>query len=325
MKLEIHARNTEGVLRRLPSPIEMIYDAGRETPCDALELTVPLCFEGEDFCQLTLTAEGSIQFDGIVDRQIREKSGRGNRLRLECRSRTALLLDNELKPCFYFQLTSAQLFEQYLAPYGVKKAHFPYPAKRNFIQIKKGTCVWVLTEQFCDLVYDAAPFLTPGGELTLQPLGQKSYTLSNRAAGALPYLSLKFHQRNDKLISRVHMKTATETYGNYYGFTFDNPEAVMRRVQRERYHHPVHVVTEHAKLETRRILQQSNQDSFLCEAELPGIHLLELGGRVRLPDEEKAEALIIQEIRCEVSESGAVTTLRMIRETSLSPVYSRHT
>lgn len=158
--MNLTAKTLDGRLLTLPPPIRLSYNADRDIPCDDLDVTLPLTGQ-EEFCEVALAREGTPLLEGIVDRQISENSGEGRTLRLECRSKTALLLDNEVKPYIYFQLTSGQLFERFAAPCGVLGARFPFEGKKNFLTVKKGSSHWKVIEDFCLQVYQKQPYMPP--------------------------------------------------------------------------------------------------------------------------------------------------------------------
>ena len=310
MKLELTGITTGGVRVLLPPPLSLAFEADRYVPCDALNCTFPLSEPCPSLCEIALRVEGETVFDGIVDRQTKEKSEQGKLLRLECRSTAALLLDNEVKPYIYFQLTSGQLYERYAAPCGVRGFRFPYEAKKNFLQVKKGWSNWRVIEEYCRLVYGAAPYLDREHILVLEPTNRRQYVLSNRLRDGLPYSGVTVQYRNDKLISRLYMKTATEAYGSYYGVVIDNPAAQARRVRRERYYHPDNAVPLYAKSETQRILDESNRESFRVTATLPGLCPANIGDRVTLPDED-LPPLVVSAIACRLDAGGVLTRLTM--------------
>lgn len=312
MNLLLTAKSTDGRLIPLPPPLSLRYQEDRYVPAASLEVTLPLAAEGAVYCGLTASLDGAPLFEGIVDRQTEEKSSSGRLLKLECRAQTALLLDNEVKPYVYFQLTSSQVFERYAAPCGVLRMELPYEAKKNYLSVKKGWSHWELIEQFCMLTYRKKPFVDRTRTLRLDPLTGRTLLLSNRLAGGAAYTRVTTRLKNDKVISRLYMKTATEPYGYYYGVVFDNPEAARRKIRRERYYHPQNDVTENKKDETLEILNRSNRDGFEAEVEAPGLLPAAPGDRVRLPDEPLQKPLVVRGLSYEIDAAGLRTRLTLV-------------
>lgn len=311
MRLELTGITTGGERVLLPLPLSLRFEADRDIPCDALNCVLPLPEPSPSLCEVTLRLEGETVFNGIVDRQTEEKSDRGSLLRLECRSKAALLLDNEVKPYIYFQLTSGQLYERYAAPCGIRGYQFPYETKKNFLQVKKGWSNWRVIEEYCRLVYGASPYVNREQVLLLEPVNRRQHILSNQLRVGLPYSSVSVQYRNDKLISRLYMKTATEAYGYYYGVVIDNPNAQSRRVRRERYYHPDNAVPIYAKSETQRIIDESNRESFRVTVALPGFCPVDIGDRVAMPDED-LPPLIVSGVSLRMDGSGILTRMTLI-------------
>lgn len=309
MQLTVTAQTPDGRKYPLENPISMEYDGELFTPCDSLTALFPVQWEGIDFCRITARLDGGNLFEGIVDRQEVEKSAAGQLLRLTCRSTTALLLDNEVKPYIYFQLTSKQLFDRFAAPFGVKGTRFPYEAKQNFMQVKKGASYWTVIEDFCRFTYRKLPYLERDGYLTLTPLHSVRRLIGNRTTYAAGWTKLNLRRKNDAVISRLYMKTATETYGYYYGFVVNNPEADRRGIRRERFYHPEDQISVYAQAAARKKITDGNRDSFTAEVVLPGLYDWTPGDRASLPEELPGRELFIRGVRLNIGESGLTTRL----------------
>lgn len=310
-KLTLSGKTIEGNTVVFPAPLELDYREDRFVPCAALDFALPLPEDGAEYCEVAAALDGVPLFEGIVDRQIIEKSGDGNRLLFECRSKTALLLDNEVKPSIFFQLSSSQVFLQYAKPNGVLGERFPYVAKRSYLQVNKGSSSWDVLEQFCWLAYRQQPFITRERVLVLEPDTGVTRTLSNQRAGAIPYTRLTVRQKNDRVISRLYTRTSASTQNPYYGVVLDNPEAKRRCIRRERYHNPVTDSNQERKDEAQRILDESNREGFEAELLIPGIHAVETGDLVLLPDEPIRQDLMISGVRYRASDAGVTTTLTL--------------
>lgn len=321
LTLRIFGKRTDGKRVELLSPLDFRFQADRFIPCDSLSFSVPLPMETGYYYEIEVLLDGELLFDGIVDRQISEKSDSGRLLRFECRSRAALLLDNEVKPYVYFQMTSDQLFSRYARPFGVTGAQFPFPGKRGFLQVKKGASHWKVISDFCLLVYKAQPYLNRRKQLVLSPLNDRIIVLDNHGDG-VRYTAISISQRNDKLISRLYMKTATETYGYYYGVAIDNPVAQSRQVQRERYYHPQYKVAAEATDESRRIVAESNRDSFEAVVVVPGFLNADIGDEVQLPAEAVGRRLVISGLEYRLSAgAGKITRLTLSDRAYLMEVF----
>lgn len=268
------------------NPISLAYDADRYIPCDSLDFSCELQCENDEFCEVSVFIDNSLLFNGIVDRQTISISDKGRFISMRCRNKTALMIDNEIKPCFYYQLTSEQLFSKYAKPFGIVCADFPYSAKQNFIQIKKGSSNFTMLSEYCRLVYKKIPYITRANTITLNPLNQKLHIISNSTKNSLNYSSISIKQLNDKIISKLYMKTATDYYGDFYGATFDNANAQKKHIARERFYNPTNIVALYKEAETKQILEESNRDSFVIEVTLPYIKNMDIGDCVKLVEDK---------------------------------------
>lgn len=310
--LAINARTIEGKRFLLNAPIVFEYYADRYVPCDSLEVTVPVSDNlnyGEEFCEVSAVLNGAKIFDGIVDTQILSYSDKGRLLKLSCRNKTALLLDNEVKPSIYFQLTSKQLFEKYAAPYGVVGTDFPFEVKQNFMQVKKGYSNWRVIQEFCLLAYKALPYINRKNILVLNPLTSNNIHLSKSSFNGKRYSQISYKTYRHKQISRIHMKTATETYGYYYGVVIDNKVALNKGIMRERYYHPISKITVNAKGEAERIIKDSNRSAYETEVVIPEIIDVQIGDSISIAEPIlNGKSLFVSRICCRADSTNGIYT-----------------
>lgn len=300
----------------LNNVISLNYNADRYIPCDELSLTAVAFNTVDEFCEISVSIDDVTFFEGIVDRQTLSISSKGRLVSLECRSKVALLLDNEIKPVCYFKLTSDELFTRYLLPFGIKSTNFPYPSSKNFLQMKKGSSYFTLLYEFCRYVYKKLPYVTKDGVVTLDPVNKKLHTISNIQKNALPYSSIKIRMLNDKIISRLYMKTGTDDmWGTgYYDTVFKNENAQKRHVSRDRYYHPNSIVPYFKESETKQLLDDSNRDSFAVEVELPYIKPFDIGDQVRIADEISYDGLYISSLSYIISSNQGIITKLCLRD-----------
>lgn len=306
MKLSLTAATRDGRMLPLDAPLELRFDANREVPCDALDVTLPLQLEGEVLRGLSASLEGIPFFEGIVDRQTVEKSGDGRFLRLSCRSGAALLVDNEVRPAVYFSLTSGQLLERYALPFGVAGAELPYEGRLEVLQVGKGESCWQVIERFCRRVYRKTPALDKRRNLVLDPPGRAAHQLRGN-----DYAALSIRWKNDRLLSRLYIKTATEKEGYFYGLAVDNPEA--KGILRERYYHPAAKDAADLGGEADRLLREANRAGFEAEVLLPGFYAAEIGDRVSLPEEGISGELCVLGMAYRMGAGGVTTRLTLVK------------
>lgn len=98
----------------IPFSVELKKD--EDAPADSLSVSFPYAGEVPQLPQLHMYRNGSLVFDGIVDEQAMSFGTNGRTLTLECRSRSALLLDNEALPQQYQHPSLPLLFERARPP-----------------------------------------------------------------------------------------------------------------------------------------------------------------------------------------------------------------
>jgi len=302
MNLTVRATDIEGGVHLLSHPLSMSYDASRRIPCDALDVSFPLQYEGKEFQELEALLDGKVFFTGIVDRQTVEKGEGGRLLSLSCRSHGALLVDNEVKPYVYYYLTPGEVLERYGYPYGVLGAELPNAPRLSVLQVRKGESAWQVLEDFCRQRYHRSPYLTKGRQLVINPLTGVKRTLTD-------YTQIILKQKNDALISRVYVKTVNDTDGYYYGITREGAMAQNRGIRRERYVHPTQ--EDDSDEEVFRLIREAEAESFSAEIVLPGLREAEIGDEVALPRESLSRPLVISETAYRMNAKGTVTRLTL--------------
>lgn len=309
--IKIEGRTINEKTVSLKNIINFSFNADKYIPCDSLKFSCELENEADEFYEIDVFLDGNLIFDGIVDRQTVSITNTGRFISFECRNKTALMIDNEIKPRYYYRLSSEQLFLKFAKPFGIKGFDFPYPATKNFIQIKKGSSYFSMISEFCKLVYKKEPYITKDKIITLNPINQKLHIISNSNAKGIKYSSIKIKHLNDKIISKLYMKTAADYYGNSYDISFDNSYAQRKHVLRERYYNPTNTVDTFKENETKQILNENNRECFLIEITLPYLKNMNIGDCVRIADDKlKYDNLYISKMSYIISPTqGAITKL----------------
>lgn len=148
---------------------ELRYTGG--VPCDSFSVTcayeagmgkiLPECSRFGAF------VDGQIQFYGVVDEYVAERSDRGDLLTVTGRGLAALLLDNEATAAVYQRATTQELLRTYVTPFGItcrqwKDLSGPY-------QVSSGSSQWKALEGFTRVYGGFTPRFTPVGELIAAP------------------------------------------------------------------------------------------------------------------------------------------------------------
>lgn len=288
------------------------HNADRFVPCDSFSFTAVLQHHNEEFYEIIATLNGEQIFCGIVDSSEIIISDKGMLIKIDCRNKTALLIDNEVKPNIYSKLTSAQLFEQYAKPFGVVKSELPFLANQWAMQVNKGASNWSVIEGYCLRNYNALPYINHKQTLTLSPFNPVMHTISNKGTG-IKFSKLSIKRDYHKLISRLYMKTGTDTYTYFYGVVLDNKNAISKRVLRERYYHPNDVRVAVNKSMSQQILDNSNRDSFTVTVTINSLENIHIGDLVSIYDNSfSSTSLYVSRAKLSANgSSGLMTTLTL--------------
>lgn len=313
--IEITGKTIDDQTLTFQNILSLNYDSDRFIPCDSLDFTATMQFQNIEFYEITVYSDSNILFEGIVDKSEVILSSKGLLRKFMCRNKTALMIDNEVKPNIYSRLTSTQLFDIYARPFGVIKCNFPYNATQWLLQVKKGSSNWTVIEGYCHLNYHTVPYINHQRILTLSPFNDTIHIIGNSKIGALPYEKMNIVNDYHKLISRLYMKTATETYTYYYGVVFDNQEAIRRKVKRERYYHPKDIRQYVGTGETERVINNSSRDFFSVIVTLPSFNNIHVGDCIEIHDDNYSNKnLYVSSVNLKANDTSGLLTTLILRD-----------
>lgn len=141
-----------------PVSFELKKDAGA-----ADQMTVVFHGESpwENLLELEAQRDGKLFFQGIVDEMI--YSSAAQTVTLIARSRSALLLDNEVMPQTIRSASLALLHRQFLAPLGFSVRSGDMSRESGELTVKRGTSVLAMLTEFCQSVLGCTPVVRPDG------------------------------------------------------------------------------------------------------------------------------------------------------------------
>ncbi len=193
---------------------------------------------------------GRVVFDGIVDEhKVKRQSG----VRTEsfsCRSRAALLEDNEAMPGV-LQMPSLRLLERlYLKPFGLKGDGGDNSPQRGRMVVETRTSCWEVLCKFSKRFLGCTPRCMPDGTV--------SFAIDNAKKLTLPEpLSLTVTDRQSKLISHVIMQSAAS---GAYNTVYESGS----RIPRVRY------VSSASGITPKEVFSEGLQAALSAEAVLDG-------------------------------------------------------
>ena len=190
----------------LPEPVELVFRADEDAPADRLTAAFAAS-PGVEITGLQVDREdGSLFFEGIVDEQIQS----GTLLTLSCRSRAALLLDNEALPQEYAAPSLGLIFERHIRPYGFTAFRGNGTVFSSAFSVTKGMSEWQAAEAFCKQYLKTEPravgtVFDASGETPGIPV-------RFGGVGGVRYSSLAVRREWNKAITEVYAKSGVGAY-----------------------------------------------------------------------------------------------------------------
>lgn len=288
---------------------EVLLEMKRHSPADRLTVTVAHDWRDTRFYALQATLGGEELFLGFVDSQKRVVDETGVHTTIVARSFPARMLDHEIKPGTYRQVTSAQIYDKLAKPYGVKGAAFPKKAVVAEMIAEKGTSLWAFIRQFCKLAYGRSVYIDREQKLSLSP-----YTGVDHVFGSMgiPFSSLSVEEDRYSILSTLYIKTdETSSGAAHYGRVLHNGVAEKFHVDRVRYYHPGKIWENDFSLAGRDVLRERQLDYLEMTLELPGIHAIRVGDTASIQDQSGGySGLYVAEVRYLQQGSGAKTRVK---------------
>ena len=208
----------------LPEPVKLVFRSGEDAPADRLTV-VFAASPGAEIVGLQVNREdGSLFFDGVVDEQTQS----GTLLTLSCRSRAALLLDNEALPQSYAAPSLGLIFERHIRPYGFTAYRGDGAVFSSAFSVTKGTSEWQAAEAFCKEFLN----VTPRVRGTVFDASGEAPEVPVRFGGSgIRYSSLTVRREWNKSITEVYGKADSGAYQ----LKAEDPEAETLGIVRRRY------------------------------------------------------------------------------------------
>lgn len=307
--IKLTATLTDGTAKEFVNPISMELNKSYAAPCHQLTISFNVSEAVGEIAEAALSYEGLTLFEGIADSQTFTADENGVRLTLECRSREALLLDNEALPGVQYYLKLSDLVRRQAAAYGVEGVRGSNPSLSQFA-VYKGASVWSALDRFCRQALGRSPRLSSDGFLETFPQGQgRVVTVSNQRDGAWNYVSIEREINRHKVISEVRVNNfrGNLRYGGYLTKVI-NPEALG--VRRLRLLNPSSEWAGMPKAGAQEAIRASMLEKTRCNVIIPAIVRCDIGDTAVLSDPPfEAEGLFIGEITYTLGDAGLFTML----------------
>lgn len=267
MAVEIKGVTLGGNQVKFQNIVEFRFQSDRFTPADDFTCTVLDDAGGVTFVKILFYYNKSLLFEGMVDCQEQVITERETCLRLECRSLSALSLDNEACPGNYFNLTGEQLVRAHGIPYGIKGHQFPYNGRIQEFLIPKGTSHWETMVLYCRKVYGKVPFLDRNKKLRLTPFSEKTYLFSNSCRNGIRFQRGEVRRNRCQMFSKLYIRVGKDGYLKM----LENSLAERMGVTRERYYNPSAEWKGKEMTAGEAVVKEKQLDYFEVSLTIPGI------------------------------------------------------
>lgn len=211
--------------------LELELEGSLESPAVSLSATLQ-CDEAIDgFGEVRLTDESRTVFSGRCDESRTVLGGEGLLLRLEARSRGALLLDNEAQPVTLWGANLSTIFRRHVAPYGFGLSGGTGGGTLAVFPVQKGMSEWEVFAGFCRRITGASPWVR--GEMVMAEgpaYGSPRLVISNEGEG-VPFTELERVLSPYRMLSKVVLRDEYKLYSS----SVSNSAAVYYGVSRKRY------------------------------------------------------------------------------------------
>lgn len=203
----------------LGDPKEAVLSFDRDAPADQLKAVFPADRIWEDISEVYMYDGGKGVFRGIVDEQSTRLSKEGLFVELVCRSREALLLDNEAEPAAIKRPSLESIHRRLLEPLGFTEIRGSAGAVPGELRVEKGTSCWQALSDFCGEYFGTKPYVDFDGVIHCEGIEERRVQLEGVMSAELDRLPYK-------RLSAVWK----QGYRGGYDTLYSDPEApVIRR------------------------------------------------------------------------------------------------
>lgn len=234
----------------LGDPKEAVLSFDRDAPADQLKAVFPADKIWGELCEVQAYRDGEGVFRGIVDEQNTRLTSEGLLVELVCRSREALLLDNEAEPVIIKRPSLESIHRRLIEPLGFEEVSGPTGSVPGELRVEKGSSCWQVLSSFCGEYFGTEPYVDFEGAIHCEGYEERRMELGDVMSAELQRLPYK-------RLSAVWK----QGYGGGYDTLYSDPEAP---VARRRY------VSAQSGRDPRGLLEESKRDSGLLTVVLAG-------------------------------------------------------
>ena len=234
----------------LGAPKEAVLSYDREAPACQLKAIFPAERIWEDLEEVRVYEGGRGLFRGMVDEQNTAMGPKGLLVELVCRSREALLLDNEAEPRAFGNPSLGAIRRRLLEPLGFDQVTGEDGRFPGELLVEKGRSCWQVLAEFCQDYLGTRPYVDFEGVLHCEGAGPRGLELDR-------VMEAKLCRLPCKRLSALYK----QGYRGGYDTRFTDPEAA---VPRRRY------ISAQSGQNPRQLLKEARQASFLLTVTCAG-------------------------------------------------------
>lgn len=234
----------------LGEPTEAALRFDEDAPADLLRVRFPAERCWEELSELCLCEGEETVFRGVVDEQNTSLDGDGVTVELICRSKEALLLDNEAAPGMQANMDLESLEDRLLEPLGLLLGEGDRTVSRAGRMVKKGQSCWTVLAGFCEEALGLTPWVD--GEGLVQCVLPPVKKMEPREV-----LSAQLSLLPCERISRV----VKQSFRGSYDTVFQGERETPPRV---RY------LSAESRKDPRAVLEEARRESVLLTVTCPG-------------------------------------------------------
>lgn len=178
-----------------------------------------------EYSEVTFFIESCIVHHGIIDSfKIIKKDGVTEGV-LKSRGFTSLLLENQLKPGLYTNISIDKLMNDY---YTIPNVTHEGSTSENYIFVRNGSSMWDALVSLAYKVHGTYPHIKGTNKVVMIPeTSERSLVFNdNKIVGCGSEI------KTTRLVSDFHMADIDDTYDQ---FSYNNPTAAEKKIVRHRY------------------------------------------------------------------------------------------
>lgn len=310
VELDIQAISNKNQKFKLVKIIDFSFQSDRFSPADTINLTVLDNLKNKKITKISIKLNNNQIFYGIVDVQKSTMNNDGVFTNFICRSMPCLMLDNEIKPAVYTNLSTVDMLKQNALKFGVNSYNIPYNCTLNRIIAKKGISRWEFINLFCKKAFGKTPFITRNYTLSLEPTSNVKHIFSIEKG--IPFFDVSISEDRYNMISKLYVKTGKNDLGAEYNGVINNSIARDLGIIRERYYNPTTEWLDDIKLSAKNIMREHHLNYREIEVKIVGIKDFKVGDLAEIDCQiGKYNNLYISQVKIICNDNGYYTRLRL--------------